>query len=141
MSEEQGARAELGITTEDARSIASLLRYAISLNTTVGLVAPTQRRLATSTYRAVELAALVLEGKELDEAIRESDQTWTGSLTRDHLHAIELLSTERDALRQVMSGYLTPEQIVDYLEITQDQFLELVRPDAAKRRGTPGPDG
>jgi hypothetical protein len=41
--------AELRITPEQARSIASLLRYAVSLNTTAGLVSPTQRRLATST--------------------------------------------------------------------------------------------
>ena len=70
MTEKAKSRAELRITPEDARSIASLLRYAISLNTTAGLVSPTQRRLATSTYRAVELAALVLEGKPMDEAIR-----------------------------------------------------------------------
>ena len=53
-------RTELRITGEEARSVAALLRYAISLNTTVGLVSPTQRRLATPTYKAVELAALVL---------------------------------------------------------------------------------
>lgn len=134
MERQEAHQAELRITPEEARSIASLLRYAISLNTTAGLVSPTQRRLATSTYRAVELAALVLEGKGLDEAVHESDQTWTGSLVEDHLHAIKLLASERDALRRTMSGLLTPEQLVAYLEITQDQFLELVRPNTAKRR-------
>ena len=134
MERQEAHQAELRITPEEARSIASLLRYAISLNTTAGLVSPTQRRLATSTYRAVELAALVLEGEGLDEAVHESDQTWTGSLVEDHLRAIELLASERDTLRRTMSGLLTPEQLVDYLEITQDQFLELVRPNTAKRR-------
>ena len=134
MERQEAHQAELRITPEEAQSIASLLRYAISLNTTAGLVSPTQRRLATSTYRAVELAALVLEGKGLDEAVHESDQTWTGSLVEDHLRAIELLASERDTLRRTMSGLLTPEQLVDYLEITQDQFLELVRPNTAKRR-------
>ena len=134
MERQEAHQAELRITPEEARSIASLLRYAISLNTTAGLVSPTQRRLATSSYRAVELAALVLEGKALDEAVHESDQTWTGSLVEDHLRAIELLASERDTLRRTMSGLLTPEQLVDYLEITQDQFLELVRPNTAKRR-------
>ncbi len=141
MERQEAHQAELRVTPEEARSIASLLRYAISLNTTAGLVSPTQRRLATSTYRAVELAALILEGKPLDEAIQESDQTWTGSLSEDHLHAIELLTTERDALIKTMSGRLTPEQLADYLEIAQDQFLELVRPYAAKRRGTDDPPG
>ena len=56
-------RTELRITGEEARSVTALLRYAISLNTPVGLFSPTQRRLATPTYKAVELAALVLEGK------------------------------------------------------------------------------
>jgi hypothetical protein len=128
------AHTELRITSEEAQYVADLLRYAVSLNTTAGLVSPIQRRLATSTYKAVELAALVLEGKGLDEAVHESDQTWTGSLVEDHLRAIELLASERDTLRRTMSGLLTPEQLVDYLEITQDQFLELVRPNTAKRR-------
>lgn len=135
------ARAELLITPEDARSIASLLRYAISLNTTVGLVSPTQRRLATSTYRAVELAALVLEGKPLEEAIRESDQTWTGSLEEDHLLALELLEKERDALREALSNYLTPAQLVDYLEVKEEQFLDLLRQNPAERKDTDTPGG
>ena len=141
MERQQAQAAELRITPEEARNIASLLRYAISLNTTAGLVSPTQRRLATSTYRAVELAALVLEGKPLGEAVQEADQTWTGSLAEDHLRAIELLTTEREALRQAMSGHLTPEQLADYLEIAQDQFLELVRPNTAKQRNIDAPEG
>jgi hypothetical protein len=141
MSEKETARAELRITPEDARSIASLLRYAISLNTTAGLVSPTQRRLATSTYRAVELAALVLEGKPLDEAIRESDRTWTGSLQEDHTLALELLERERDTLREVLSGHLTPEQLADYLEVKEEQYLELLRQNPAKQKDTDTPGG
>jgi hypothetical protein len=108
MERQEAGAAQLRITPEEARSIASLLRYAISLNTTAGLVSPTQRRLATSTYRAAELAALVLEGKPLDEAVQEADWFWSGSLAEDHMHAIELLTTERDTLRQAMAGHLTP---------------------------------
>ncbi len=112
----------------------------MSLNTTVGLVSPTQRRLATSTYRAAELAALVLEGKPLDAAIQLSDQAWTGSLAEDHLRAIQLLERERDALREAMSSLLTPEQLAEYLEIPQNQFLELLRPNTAKKPHTEGPE-
>ncbi len=110
MKRQEAHQAELRITPEEARSIASLLRYAISLNTTAGLVSPTQRRLATSTYRAVELAALVLEGKTFDEAVEESSKTWTGSLEEDHRRALELLERQRDTLKQAMSGRLSPEQ-------------------------------
>jgi hypothetical protein len=124
---------QLRITREEAQRIADLLRYAVSLNTTAGLVSPTQRRLATSTYKAVELAALVLEGKTFDEAVEGSIETWTGSLEEDHRRALELLQKQRDALRQAMSGRLTPEQLAEYLEVSQDQFLELVRPNPAKR--------
>ena len=132
-------RAELSITPEDARSVAGLLRYAVSLNTTVGLVSPTQRRLATSTYRAVELAAGVLEGKPLDEAVRAADQAWSGSLVEDHVNALELLERQRDALRDAMSGHLTPEQLADYLEVREDQFVELLRqsPTSEKDRAEP----
>ena len=141
MSEsKENARAELHITPEEARSIASLLRYAISLNTTAGLVSPTQRRLATSTYRAVELAALVLEGKPLDEAIRESDRTWTGSLEEDHILALKLLERERDALREVLSNYLTPDQLADYLEVKETQFLELLSHNPTKSRDPDKPE-
>ena len=134
MSEEQSARAELGITRQDARSIAGLLRYAISLNTTVGLLTPTQRRLASSTYRAVELAAGVLEGMPLHEAVRAADQAWSGSLEEDHTHALELLERERDALREVLSNHLTPEQLADYLEVRGDQYLQLLREGYAREQ-------
>jgi hypothetical protein len=127
------ARTELRITNEEARHVAALLRYAVRLNTTVGLISPTQRRLATPTYKAVELAALVLEGLAFEEAVEESNKKWTGSLEEDHRQALELLEKERDALRRSMSGRLTSEQLAEYLEVAQDQFLELVRPSAAKR--------
>ena len=126
---DETTRAELRVTAEEARHIANLLRYAISLNTTAGLVSPTQRRLATSTYRAAELAALVLEGKSFEEAVEESGKTWTGSLEEDHRHALVLLQRERDTLEQAISGHLSPEQIAEYLEIPQDQFLQLLRTD------------
>ncbi|MCA1688185.1 MAG: hypothetical protein LC714_06270 [Actinobacteria bacterium] len=134
-------RAELRITAEEARRIADLLRYAISLNTTAGLVSPTQRRLATSTYKAVELAALVLEGKTFEEAVEGSSKTWTGSLEEDHRHALALLEKQRDTLKQAMYGHLAPEQAAEYLEVSQDQFLELVRPNFTNRGNTERPDG
>src|ERR687889_932594 len=141
MAETRGEadRAELKITGEEARHVADLLRYAISLNTTVGLVSPTQRRLATSTYRAVELAAGVLEGKPLDEAIRAADQAWSGSLEEDHVYALELLERQRDALREVLSNHLAPEQLAEYLEVQEDQYLELLRQNLTmgKRRDEP----
>lgn len=120
-------RARLEVSAEEARHVANLLRYAVSLNTTVGLVRA-QRRLASTTYRATELAALVLEGKPFEEAAQEAAKTWTGSLEEDHRHALDLLQTQRDALVRAMSGRLKPEQLAEYLEVTQDQFLELVRP-------------
>ena len=126
-------RAQLRITSEEARQVADLLRYAVSLNTTAGLVSPTQRRLATTTYNAVELAALILEGKTFDEAVEESSKTWSGSLEEDHRRALELLQERRDALREAMSDRLPPEQLTDYLEVSKDQFLELVRPDPLNR--------
>ena len=127
---------QLKITQDEARRVANLLRYAVSLNTTAGLVSPTQRRLATSTYKAVELAALVLEGKSFEEAIEESNKAWTGSLEEDHRRALQILQRERDALRQAMSARLTPEQLAEYLEVAQDQFLELLRQNVAKPAGT-----
>jgi hypothetical protein len=127
-------RTELRITGEEARSVAALLRYAISLNTTVGLVSPTQRRLATSTYKAVELAALVLEGLGFEEAVEESNKIWTGSLEVDHRRALALLHKERDTLREAMSGRMTPEQLAEYLEVQENQFLELLRPNIAKNQ-------
>ncbi len=142
MGREQAARkVELSITPEDACSVAGLLRYAISLNMTVGLVSPTQRRLATSTYRAVELAAGVLEGKPLEEAIRVADQTWSGSLEEDHVRAIELLERERDTLREVLSDHLTPEQLADYLEVREDQYLELLRQSPTREKDIDEPEG
>lgn len=129
-------RARLGISAEEARHVANLLRYAVSLNTTVGLITA-QRRLATTTYRATELAALVLEGHPFDEAIQEAAKTWTGSLEDDHRHALQLLQTQREALVQAMSGRLTPAQLAEYLEVTQDQFLELVRPGPGYRPKNP----
>ncbi len=120
-------RAWLQISAEEARHVANLLRYAVSLNTAVGLVRA-QRRLATTTYRATELAALVLEGKSFEQAAKEATKTWTGSLEEDHRRALKLLQAQRDTLVQTMSGRLTPEQLAEYLEVTQDQFLELVRP-------------
>lgn len=118
---------ELNITPEEARRIASLLRYAVSLNTTVGLLSPTERRLATSTYRATELAAQILEGKTFEEAVEDSRETWTGSLERDHRRALELLENTREELRRAMTGCLTPEQTAEFMEVTQEQFLELVK--------------
>jgi hypothetical protein len=124
---DEAARTELRITGEEARHVADLLRYAVSLNTTAGLLSPTQRRLATSTYKAVELAALILEGRTFDEAVEESNRNWTGSLEEDHRRALELLQQNRDALREAMSGRLGPELLAEFLEVQEDQFLELVR--------------
>ena len=131
-------KAKLDVSPEEARHIANLLRYAVSLNTTVGLVRA-QRRLATSTYRAAELAALVLEGKPLEQAAEEAAHAWTGSLEEDHRRALNLLETQREALTQAMSDRLSPEQLAEYLEVTQDQFLELVRPNPTPRPETENP--
>ena len=131
---DEAGRTELRITGQEARHVADLLRYVISLNTTVGLVSPTQRRLATSTYKAVELAALVLEGKTFEEAVEEANNTWTGSLEEDHHRALELLQQKRDTLKDAMSGRLDPELLAEYLEVQENQFLELVRPNTAKKR-------
>ena len=118
---------ELRVTSEEARRIANLLRYVVSLNTTVGLVSPTERRLATPTYRAVELAALILEGKTFEEAAQAAEEAWTGCLREDHHHALGLLKTNRDALQGAMTGRMGPEQFAEYLEISQEQFLELIK--------------
>jgi hypothetical protein len=138
---DEADRTELRITGEEARRVAALLRYAISLNTTVGLVSPTQRRLATSTYRAAELAALILEGKTFEEAVEEADKRWTGSLEEDHNHALALLQQNRDTLREAMSGRMTPEQLAEYLEVQEKQFLEMIKPKTAKKGGPEAPDG
>jgi hypothetical protein len=134
---DEADRTELRITGEEARRVAALLRYAISLNTTVGLVSPTQRRLATSTYRA----ALILEGKTFEEAVEEADKRWTGSLEEDHNHALALLQQNRDTLREAMSGRMTPEQLAEYLEVQENQFLEMIKPKTAKKGGPEAPDG
>ena len=133
---DETAKAQLKITEDEARRVANLLRYAVSLNTTAGLVSPTQRRLTSSTYKAVELAALILEGRTFEEAIEESNKAWTGSLEEDHRRALQVLESERNALRDAMSARLTPEQLAEYLEVAQDQFLELVRQNVAKRTAT-----
>jgi hypothetical protein len=138
---DEADRTELRITGEEARRVAALLRYAISLNTTVGLVSPTQRRLATSTYRAAELAALILEGRTFEEAVEEADKRWTGSLEEDHNHALALLQQNRDTLREAMSSRMTPEQLAEYLEVQENQFLEMIKPKTAKKGGPEAPDG
>ncbi len=131
-SEQAAAQdAHLNVSAEEARSIASLLRYVVSLNTTAGLV-QAERRLATPTYRAIELAANVLEGQTFAEAVETSTRTWTGSLTNDHRRALEILQQTRDLLRASMTGQLTPDQLAEYLEITQEQFEELLRPRTGK---------
>jgi hypothetical protein len=138
---DEANRAQLRITEDEARRIANLLRYVVSLNTTAGLVSPTQRRLATSTYKAVELAALALEGKTFEEAVEESGKAWTGSLEEEHRRALAILETQRDALRDAMSVHLTPEQLAEYLEVAQDQYLDLVRQNVARRADTREPEG
>jgi hypothetical protein len=125
--------AELRVTGEEARQIAGLLRYAVSLNTTAGLVSPTERRLTTPTYRAMELAAQVLEGKTFCEAAEKSAAAWTGSLAKDYQHALELMQSSQEAIKQIMAQYMQPEQFAQYLEVSQQQFLELVK------SGMPGP--
>lgn len=120
-------RMELGVTSEEARQIAALLRYAVSLNTAAGLVSPTHRRLATPTYRAVELAALVLEGHPFDEALQRAGETWTGSLEKDHGYALRVLERERAPLLEALSERLTPAQLAEFLEVAQQQYLELIR--------------
>jgi hypothetical protein len=138
---DEATRAQLRVTEDEARRIANLLRYVVSLNTTAGLVSPTQRRLATSTYKAVELAALVLEGRTFKEAVEESGKAWTGSLEEEHRRALAILETQRDALRDAMSVHLTPEQLAEYLEVAQDQYLDLVRQNVARRADTREPEG
>jgi hypothetical protein len=140
-TQDETTRAELRITGEEARRVAALLRYAVSLNTTVGLVSPTQRRLATPTYKAVEVAALILEGKTFEEAVEEANKKWTGALEEDHRHALEVLESERDALREAMSGHLSPQHLAEFLEVAEHQFLELVRPNTGKPGDTGTPEG
>lgn len=140
MQGDEAPTAKLGVSPEEARHVANLLRYAISLNTAVGLVRA-ERRLSSSTYRAVELAAFVLEGKPLNEAAQEAADAWTGSLEEDHRRALQLLQTQRETLAQAMSGHLTPEQLAQYMEVNADEFLQLVRPRTAPLRGKDLPEG
>ena len=140
MQRDEAPTAKLGVSSGEARHVANLLRYAISLNTAVGLVRA-ERRLSSGTYRAVELAALVLEGKPLEEAAREAADAWTGSLEEDHRRALTLLQTQREALTQAISGHLTPEQLAQYMEVNADEFLELLRPRTASPRGEDFPEG
>ena len=119
--------AELRVTGEEARQIAGLLRYAVGLNTTVGLVSPTERRLTTPTYRAMELAAQILEGKTFEEAARRSAEAWTGLLEKDYQHALDLVQSSQETIKQVMAQYMQPEQFAQYLEVSQNQFLELLK--------------
>lgn len=135
-------QSEVRIPAEEAQRIASLLRYAVSLNTTAGLASPAERRLATPTYKAAELAALVLEGKPFDEAVEQANETWTGSLEQDHRRAMELLEQNREFLRQSMSGRMSPQQLTEFLEVTQDQFLELTRSGVKRstKKDAPTPD-
>jgi len=140
VAERKTRRAELRITDEEAQRIASLLRYAVSLNTTAGLVSPTERRLTTPTYRDAELAALVLEGKSFEEATREADSAWTGSLEEDHRRALDLLQSTRDALQRAMTGLMGSEQFAEYLEISQEQFLELVKSQMPRAPKTKTPE-
>ena len=140
MQRDESPSAKLGVSPAEARHVANLLRYAISLNTAVGLVRA-ERRLSSSTYRTVELAALVLEGKTFEEAAQEAANAWTGSLEEDHRRALALLQTQREALTQAISGHLTPQQLADYMEVNADEFLELVRPRTASPRETDPPEG
>jgi hypothetical protein len=137
---DEAPSAKLGVSSEEARHVANLLRYAISLNTAVGLVRA-ERRLSSSTYRAVELAALVLEGKTFEEAAQEAANAWTGSLEEDHRRALDLLKTQRETLTQAISGHLTPEQLAEYMEVNADEFLELLRPKTTPPRETKLPEG
>lgn len=126
--EAQDGRAELRISTEEARAIAELLRYVVSLNTTAGLLSPTERRLTTPTYRAVELAARALEGETFEEALQGSESSWTGPLAHDYQRSLDLLlEANGRAIHDAMSTLLRPDRLAQYLTISQEQFLELVR--------------
>jgi hypothetical protein len=78
-------------------------------------------------YRSVELATLVLEGKTAEEATQEAEAAWSGSLEEDHRRALELMQAHRDALQDAMTELMGPEQFSKGLEISQKQFLELVK--------------
>ena len=129
-------RAELNVSAGEAREVANLLRYAIGLNTTAGLLSPTERRLATPTYLAVELAARILEGESFEDAARASEETWTGPPDSDHQKALGMVRANRERLRDAMSRLMDPKRSARFLEISEQQFLEMARParqSAAKR--------
>lgn len=126
--EKQTSRAEFRVSAEEARGIAGLLRYAIGLNTTAGLLSPTERRLTTPMYLAVELAARVLEGQTFDDAAQAAENEWTGSLERDHQRALDLIRSHREALQSAMSGLMQPERFARYSRISEEQFAELIKP-------------
>jgi hypothetical protein len=134
VEERDDRQARLRISEEEARRVASLLRYAVSLNTTAGLISPTERRLATNTYKATELAALLLEGKSFEEALEESQRAWSGSLEEDHRRALSLLQSTREELKESMAALLSPEATAEFLEVQNEQFRQLVRPVPRKRR-------
>lgn len=106
--------------------VAALLRYAMCLNVTVGLVSPTQRRLAANTQRAIELAARVLEGEEIDEALPAALQTWTGTLGTDHETALEVLRNTRKMLL-TDNPFLDDERVREMMEVAEDQLFDLLR--------------
>ena len=58
-----------------------------------------------------------------------------GGTDRTELRIADEDDQKRDVLTQAMSGRLTPELLAEYLEVQENQFLELVRPNAAKKRG------
>jgi hypothetical protein len=114
------------VTAAQAKAVAVLLRYAMSLNVTVGLVSPTQRRLSGNTQRAIELAARVLEGEPLDEALRKALETWTGTLRADHDTALDIVQNTRDTLLSD-NPFFSPRELSELMEIADDHLLDLMR--------------
>jgi hypothetical protein len=111
-------RAELRVTSEEARRIASLLRYAIQPEYHGWARLPRRPPPGDPPYRSVELATLVLEGKTAEEATQEAEAAWSGSLEEDHRRALELMQAHRDALQDAMAGLMGPEQFSKDLEIS-----------------------
>ena len=118
--------AELNVTAAQAKAVAALLRYAMSLNVTVGLVSPSQRRLSGNTQRAIELAARVLEGETLDEALPRALDTWTGTLATDHETALNVVRNTRETLLTENPNF-SPQQLQALMEVAEDQLLDLLR--------------
>ena len=50
---------------------------------------------------------------------------------------MELLELERNPLRKGPSDRLTPDYLADYLEVRQNQYLELLR-QSPRKRDEPG---